>query len=82
MTRRAALIGTTISAIVLAGCGGTLFVGHQPWGHDATPRVAGAPEHVVVLDPATGAVIWRSAAPTRHMVILNPANGDVISSTG
>lgn len=79
MTTRAALIGTAVFAMALMGCGAIFDSIAPSKGHGTAPAVL--PARVTVLDPTTGAVIWRSfAGPAR--VVINPATGGVVSSSG
>lgn len=68
----------TASAVTVATLGGS--------GDDhGTQGVASSPparERVVVVNPATGAVIGQGSTGDRRVVILDPPNGQVISSVG
>jgi hypothetical protein len=70
LTRRGALIGTSVFAVLLMAWGAAHSTG--PGGH--APAVI--PVRVAVLGPSTGAVIWSSVALPRR-VVLNPATGRV-----
>ncbi len=79
MSTRAALIGIAVFAMALMGCGAVLNAIGPSKGHGTAPAVL--PARVTVLDPATGAVMWRSfGGPAR--VVINPATGAEVSSSG
>ena len=77
MTRRAALAGTAVLAIALAGWGAV----HGPSGrvHPSVQPPLVLPVRAVVLDPVNGAVIWSSVAMPRN-VVLDPATGNVLTA--
>jgi hypothetical protein len=76
VTTRAALIGTTVFAVVLMVCGAVLSVGSLAMPRATAPPVI--PVRVVVLNPASGAVTWSSVPLPTHLV-LDPATGRVVS---
>jgi hypothetical protein len=88
LTRRGALIGTTVFAVLLMGWGAAHAGVVQPPGAGTGPgghAPAVIPVRVAVLDPSTGAVIWSSVALPRRIVaprriVLNPATGSVTST--
>lgn len=79
MNIRAALIGTTMFAAILMGCGAVLSASSHPMRRETPPAVI--PVRVVELNPATGAVIWSSFALRTH-VVLDPATGSTVSPPG
>lgn len=79
MTTRAALIGTTVFAAVLMGCGAMLSANSHAVRRGTPPAVI--PVRVVELNPATGAVIWSSFAFPTH-IVLDPATGRTIPPPG
>jgi hypothetical protein len=75
MRTRGAVLATAVVALVLMGWGAVLSPTSQGRGPVTTPAVL--PVRVVVLDPASGAVIWSSVALPAH-VVLDPATGTVV----
>jgi len=83
MTRRAALIGTTVLAIALMWWGAVPSAVDRSPGPGRAPGKTVAPAvipvRVVLLNPSTGAVVWSSVVvPT--VVVLNPGTGGVTST--
>jgi hypothetical protein len=74
--RRTALLATAVVAVALMGWGAA----HPPidQGRGPVPPPAVLPVRVVVLNPASGAVIWSSVTLPTH-VVLDPATGKVVS---
>jgi hypothetical protein len=77
VTRRAALLATAVLAIVLMGWGASDTPIGQ--GRNAAQPPAVLPVRVVVLNPASGAVIWSSMALPTHLVI-DPATGKEVTA--
>ena len=77
MTRTAALLTTAVVAIALMGWGAS----HVPTGQVRTAAQPPAvlPVRVVVLNPASGAVVWSSMALPTHLV-LDPATGKHVTA--
>ena len=72
--RTAALVAVAVG-VALAGWGTAHAPVGQPTARTAQPAVL--PVRVVVLNPASGAVVWSSVALPRR-VVLNPATGAAI----
>ncbi len=75
--RRDAVAGTAVVAVALMGWGATRPPIDQ--GRSPVPPPAVLPVRVVVLDPASGAVIWSSVTMPTH-VVLDPATGRPVTA--
>lgn len=85
MTGRTALIASVTLALVLTASAiavATLGGSGDDHGTQGVASSRPAQERVVVVNPATGAVIGQRSIGNRRVVILDPTNGQVISSVG
>lgn len=77
MRRRGALLATGVLAIILMGWGAARPPIDQ--GRSPAPPPAVLPVRVVVVNPASGAVIWGTMALPMH-VVLDPATGKPVTA--
>ena len=71
------MLATAVLALVSMGWGAS----HTPFGQGRTAvqPPARRPVRVVVLDPASGTVVWSSIALPTH-VVLDPATGKEVTA--
>jgi hypothetical protein len=77
MRRQGALLATGALAIGLMGWGATRPPIDQ--GRSPAPSPAVLPVRMVVLNPASGAVMWSTIALPMH-VVLDPATGKPVTA--
>lgn len=84
---KAALAVAPFVAAGVAGCSAAAVSQAAPASQGASivqakgssPEPSGQAGRVVMIDPATGAIVWQGASlPTGNIVVINPSSGAVV----